>query len=240
MCHLGCLSGMCSLLSPFPLLTWCPQSVGFEPLSPFPHDVPHKQPWHAALVVSVEALVVVSPSAWWHSWFAFPPSWTLQRPSCFFFGAVSFSSTFYVCILISSLLLSMWPSLSSTSDPIIPATISDGVHWSASSDPPPPPLSPSDDLEPPRVTVGWVALGSCFWHWRMPCRVKCHCAAPVASSGQPLVFIILGAVDPDLTPCAKFGKRIAWAGWEWKVTAPYRSTAMSEQSVKCGCHLYLS
>ena len=52
-------------------------------------------------------------------WSLLPPGGTLDSPSlcpelyegllASFFGAVSFSSTFYMCILISSSLLSMWP-----------------------------------------------------------------------------------------------------------------------------------
>ena len=58
---LGCLGGICSLppLSSYPMSSIC-NSSSIKPFSLFPHDTLHKQPWRAALVASVGALVVSS------------------------------------------------------------------------------------------------------------------------------------------------------------------------------------
>lgn len=56
---------------------------------------------------------------------------------------------------------------------------------------PPPPLSPSDTLKPPQVTVGWATFGSHLWHHAHVVGSSDIVAGPAASNEQVLVLAVL-------------------------------------------------
>jgi len=165
----GCVR--CPPLPSYPTSSICNPS-SFKPFALFPHDTLHKQPWRAALVTLVGALVVSSRLVL----LVIRLSWTLRRPALLLFSAPWVS-----------LYLSRWASIFFLSffrydlcgHPFVhirPRRPRNCLGWRSLecfSRPPPPP-SPSDDLKPPRIVVGWAAFGRCLWHRRARCWVKCH------------------------------------------------------------------